>query len=128
MSNRFLAAFILVAAARSAWAGGYAQPVVLAGITQMADTALLRFNPAPANTGTLVVTGDHTQTPPQTYPFSYSLAPKSAGATEQTVNLAFGDKQTLKLQCDMLSNDCHSTDYLTEGDTSFSIAWHKLPR
>jgi hypothetical protein len=73
MFGKFHVAFILLFVACVAMADGYSHPVVMTGVTQMADTAELHFDPAPAHSGTLVVLGDHSKTPRQSYPFVYNV-------------------------------------------------------
>jgi hypothetical protein len=128
MLGKFILAFIFISFSASSFAEGYAAPVVMTGITQMADTVELRFDPAPANTGTLVILGDHSKTPEQKYQFVYDVLAVPQGSIERTVNLNFNGKQKLTLSCDTLSDNCRSTDYLTEGATTFSILWKVTQR
>ncbi|WP_144158614.1 hypothetical protein [Paraburkholderia sp. BCC1885] len=128
MLGNLTAVFILFSIARSAIADGYSHPVVMQGETQMADTAELHFDPAPKYTGTLVVLGDHTKTPKQSYPFVYSLPTPQHGATDAAVNLDFSGKQTLTILCDPLSDNCRSTGYVTQGNTTFSMSWKVTQR
>jgi hypothetical protein len=116
-------AFIFIAATGSAFAGLYPKPVVMTGVNQMGDTAQLRFDPAPAHTGTLVLLGDRTKTPQQSYPFVYDIPDKQPDSTSATVNLTFADKQTLSISCDPLAEHCRSAGYVTEGGSTFSIMW-----
>jgi hypothetical protein len=128
LSGKFIAAFILFSGAGSVLADGYPHPVVMQGVTQMADTAELHFDPAPAHTGTLVVLGDHTKTPKQSYPFSYTVPAPVHGSTDAAVTLDFSGKQTLTILCDSLSDNCRSTGYVTEGTTTFSMSWKVTQR
>jgi hypothetical protein len=128
MFGKFTAAFILFSIAGSVLADGYSHPVVMQGVTQMADTAELHFDPAPAHTGTLVVLGDHTNTPKQSYPFNYTVPAPVRGSTDAAVTLDFSGKQSLTILCDSLSDICHSTGYMTEGTTTFSMAWKVTQR
>lgn len=128
MLDKVTSSFILVAFSASAFAGGYSKHVIMTGVTQMADTVELRFDPAPADTGTLVILGDHSGTPQQTYRFVYDLPARPRGAVDQPVNLDFSDKQKLNLLCDTLSDICHSTDYVTEGSATFSTSWKVTQR
>jgi len=128
MFGNLTAAFILFSIAGSAMADGYSHPVVMQGVTQMADTAELHFDPAPKHTGTLVVLGDHTGTPKQSYPFVYSLPAPQQGMTDPSVTLDFSDKQTLTILCDPFSDNCRSTSYVTEGNTTFSMSWKVTQR
>lgn len=128
MFGKLAVAVIALSFAASAFAGGYSRPVVMTGVTQMADTAELRFDPAPADTGTLVVLGDHTKTPQQTYRFVYDVPAVPRNAVNPPVNIAFSDKQKLTILCDRLSDMCRSTDYVTEGATTFSMSWKVTQR
>lgn len=128
MLDKVISSFILVTLSASAFAGGYSKPVVMTGMTQMADTVELRFDPAPADTGTLVILGDHSGTPEQKYRFVYDLPARSRGAVDQPVNIDLGDKQKLNILCDTLSDNCHSTDYVTEGSATFSTLWKVTQR
>jgi hypothetical protein len=128
MFGKTTLAFIFISMAGSAFAGGYPRPVVMTGVTQMADTAELRFDPAPADTGTLVVLGDHSKNPQQTYRFVYDVPTAPRGAVDRTVNIAFNDKQKLTLLCDLLSDNCRSTGYVTEGAATFSMSWKVTQR
>jgi hypothetical protein len=128
MFGKCIVTFILISLAGSAFAGGYSRPVVMTGMTQMADTAELRFDPAPADTGTLVILGDHTKTPQQTYRFIYDVPPEKRGAVDPPVNIAFSDKQKLTILCDTLSDICRSTGYVTEGAATFSMSWRVTQR
>jgi hypothetical protein len=128
MFCRAVISFIFLSLSASAFAGGFSKPVVMTGVTEMADTVELRFDPAPADTGTLVILGDHSKTPEQKYSFVYDLPISPRGATDQPVNLNFNDKQKLNILCDTLSDVCRSTDYITEGATTFSISWKVTQR
>jgi hypothetical protein len=128
MLGKAIISFILVSLPATALAGGYSRPVVLTGVTQMADTVELRFDPAPADTGTLVVLGNQSKTPPKSYRFVYDLPPISRGTTDQPVNIAFSDSNKLSLLCDTLSDICRSTDYVTEGSATFSMSWKVIQR
>ncbi|HEY2000123.1 hypothetical protein [Paraburkholderia sp.] len=126
MFGKLAVAVIALSLVKSACAIGTSGPIVMTGITQMADTAELRFDPAPADTGTLVILGDHSKTPQQTYRFVYNrLAPY--GTVDPEVSISFADKHTLTILCDALSDNCRSTDYVTEGAATFSMMW-KLTR
>lgn len=115
--------FILISLSASALASGYPKPVVMTGVTQMADTVELRFDPAPADTGTLVILGDHSKTPEQRYRFVYDLPARPRGGVDQPVNIDFSDEQKLNILCDTLSDNCRSTDYVIEGSATFSMSW-----
>jgi hypothetical protein len=123
MFGKATLSFILFSLSAGAFAGGYSRPVVMTGVTQMADTVQLRFDPAPADTGTLVILGDHSKTPEQTYHFVYDLPGAPRGAVDQPVIIDFSDKQKLNILCDTLSDNCRSTDYITEGSATFSMSW-----
>jgi hypothetical protein len=123
MFGKVTLSFILVSLSASAIAGGYPRGVVMTGMTQMADTVELRFDPAPADTGTLVILGDHSKAPERTYRFVYDLPAPPRGAVNQPVNIDFSDKQKLNILCDTLSDNCRSTGYLTEGSATFSLLW-----
>ena len=128
MFGKITFAFILVSIADSATADGYSHPVVMTGVTEMADTAELHFDPAPKDTGTLVILGDHTKTPKQSYPFVYSLPTVQSGQVDPPVNLDFSNKQKLTLLCDPRSDNCISTGYVTMGTTTFSVLWKVTQR
>ena len=128
MFRKFHVAFVLLFAAGAAIAGGYSHPVVMTGVTQMADTAELHFDPAPAHTGTLVVLGDHSKTPRQSYPFVYNVPAPQRTEVDPPVNLDFSGKQKLTLLCDPRSDNCIATGYLTFGETTFSILWKVTQR
>jgi hypothetical protein len=100
----------------------------MTGETQMADIAELRFDPAPADTGSLVVLGDHMNKLQQTYRFVYNVPAAPPNAVNPSVNIAFTDKQTLTILCDRLSDMCRSTGYVTIGNTTFSISWEVTQR
>jgi hypothetical protein len=117
MFGKFTVAFILFSIAGSALADGYSHPVVMTGVTQMADTAELHFDPAPKDTGTLV------KTPKQSYPFVYSLPTPQRGTVDPAVNLDFSGKQKLTILCDPRSDNCMSTGYVTLGAATFSMLW-----
>ncbi|SDH64011.1 hypothetical protein [Paraburkholderia phenazinium] len=127
MFGNLAVAFIFFSIAGSAFADGYARPVVMTGVTQMSDTAELHFAAAPENTGTLVILGDHTKTPKQTYRFVYSV-PAQHSAVDPAVNLDFGDKQKLTILCDPRSDNCMSTGYVTMGTATFSMLWKVTQR
>jgi hypothetical protein len=128
MFRNLTAAFILFSIAGSAAADGYSHPVVMQGVTQMADTAELHFDPAPSDKGTLVVLGDHTKTPKQSYPFVYRVPAAQRGAVDPAVDLDFSGKQTLTILCDPRSDNCMSTGYVTLGATTFSMLWKVTQR
>ncbi|MEW6342897.1 MAG: hypothetical protein AB1704_19740 [Pseudomonadota bacterium] len=128
MFGNLTVAFILFSIAGSAFADGYSRPVVMTGVTQMADTAELHFDPAPADTGTLVILGDHTKTPKQTYRFVYNLPAAQRKAVDPAVNLDFSDKQKLTILCDPRSDNCMSTGYVTMGTATFSMLWKVTQR
>ena len=128
MFGNLTVAFILFSLTASAMADGYSHPVVMTGVTQMADTAELHFDPAPKDTGTLVILGDHTNTPKQSYHFVYSLPVPQRGQVDPPVNLDFSDKQKLTLLCDPRSDNCISTGYVTMGTTTFSVLWKVTQR
>jgi hypothetical protein len=128
MFDKRIFAFVLISFAGYVFAGSYPRPVVMTGVTQMSDTAELRFDPAPANTGTLVILGDHTRTTPQTYRFVYDVPVEKPGAVDPPVDIAFGDKQKLTILCDTLSDNCRSTGYVTEGTSTFSMSWKVTQR
>jgi hypothetical protein len=123
MRARAAFAFIFFAWAGSAFAGLYPKPVVMTGENQMGDTAELRFDAAPAHTGTLVLLGNKTKTPPQTYHFIYDIPDAPSAKTDASVNLTFADNQTLSISCDPLADNCRSAGYVTEGGSTFSILW-----
>lgn len=123
MFGKLAVAVIALSVAVSAFAAGYTKPVVMTGVTQMADTAELHFDPAPADTGTLVILGDHTKTPQQTFRFVYDVPPTPRNEENEPVKIAFSDKQKLTILCDRLSDMCRSTDYVTQGTTTFSMSW-----
>lgn len=128
MLGKAVVSFILVALSASAFAGGYPQPVVMTGMTQMADTAELRFDPAPADTGTLVIFDSRSKAPAQTYRFVYDVPPILHDQTDQPVHIDFVDKQKLDILCDTLSDNCRSTDYVAEGSATFSMSWKVVQR
>jgi len=128
MFGKFTVAFILFSMVGGAFAGGYPKPVVMTGVTQMADTAELRFDPAPADTGTLVIVGDHSKKPERTYHFVYDVPDAPRGAVYRAVNIAFNNKQKLTILCDPLSGNCRSTGYVTEGAATFSMSWKVTQR
>jgi hypothetical protein len=128
MLGKFQVAFILLFVACGAMADGYSHPVVMTGVTQMADTAELHFDPAPAHTGKLIVLGDHSKTPPQSYPFVYNLPAPQRTEVDPPVKLDFTNKQKLTLLCDPRSDNCIATGYLTFGETTFSILWKVTQR
>lgn len=128
MFGKVHVAFILFSMTGVAMADGYRHPVVMTGVTQMADTAELHFDPAPAHTGTLVVLGDHSKTPRQSYLFVYNLPAPTRTEVDPPVNLDFNNKQKLTLLCDPRSDNCIATGYLTFGKTTFSILWKVTQR
>lgn len=128
MFGKLIIAFILFSIVGGAFADGYSRPVVMTGVTQMADTAELHFDPTPADTGTLVIRGDHTKTPEQTYRFVYNVPAEQRGAVDPAVNINFSDKQTLTILCDPRSDNCMSTGYVTLGATTFSMLWKVTQR
>jgi hypothetical protein len=128
MFGNLTVAFILFSLTASAMADGYSHLVVMTGVTEMADTAELHFDPAPKDTGTLVILGDHTNTPKQTYPFVYSLPTPQRGQVDPPVDLDFSGKQKLTLLCDPRSDNCISTGYVTLGATTFSVLWKVTQR
>ncbi|RFU45999.1 hypothetical protein [Paraburkholderia sp. DHOC27] len=128
MFSKHIFSFILFSMSAWAFAGGYPQPVVMTGETQMADTAELHFDPAPANTGTLVILGDHSKIPEQKYRFAYDLPAESASGVDQPVSIDFTNKAKLTIVCDSLSDNCHSTDYVTVGSATFSTLWKVTQR
>jgi len=128
MSGKFHVAFILFSMAGVAMADSYPHPVVMTGVTQMADTAELRFDPAPAHTGKLVVLGDHTKRPQQSYPFVYNVPTATSTEVDPPVNLDFSDKQKLTLLCDPQSDNCVATGYVTFGETTFALSWKVTQR
>jgi hypothetical protein len=128
MFGKITFAFILFSIAGSAMADGYSHPVVMTGVTQMADTAELHFDPAPKDTGTLVVLGDHSKTPKQSYLFVYSLPAPQRGQVDPPVNLDFSGKQKLTILCDPRSDNCMSTGYVNLGTTTFSMLWKVTQR
>lgn len=91
------AALILVSIAGRVMAAGYSQPVVMTGVTQMADTVELRFDPATKNSGTLVILGDHTNTAAQSFPFVYSVPEPQQGEVHPLVNL--GCMRIVQVRC-----------------------------
>ncbi|TKC81303.1 hypothetical protein FAZ69_28650 [Trinickia terrae] len=123
MSARAAFAFIFFTLTANAFAGVYSKPVVMTSVNQMGDTAELRFDAAPAHTGTLVILGDRTKTPQKSYPFVYSVPDKQPAGAAPTVDVTFGDKQTLNITCDPLADNCQSAGYVTEGGSTFSILW-----
>ena len=123
MYARAVFASTFLTLAGSALAGLYAKPVVMTGENQMGDTAELRFDPSPSHTGTLVLLGDRTKTPQQTFPFVYEIPDKRATQSSPTVNITFADKQTLSISCDPLAENCESAGYVTVGGSTFSILW-----
>jgi hypothetical protein len=128
MLSNLTVAFILFSVASTAMADGYTHPVVMTGVTQMADTAELRFDPAPAHTGTLVILGDHTKTPQQRYRFVYTVPAPQHGDVDPPINLDFSDKQKLTILCDPRSDNCMSTGYVTLGAATFSMLWKVTQR
>lgn len=128
MFGKLTIAFIFFSVASSAFAGGYSRPVVMTGVTQMADTVELHFNPAPADTGTLVIRGDHTQTPQQTYQFVYDVPAAQRDQVDPPVNIDFTNKQKLTILCDPRSANCMSTGYVTLGSATFSMLWKVTQR
>ncbi|ANB71494.1 hypothetical protein AYM40_03255 [Paraburkholderia phytofirmans OLGA172] len=115
--------FILVSIAGNVLADGYSRPVVMTGVTQMADTAELHFDPAPKDSGTLVILGDHTKTSKQSYSFVYSVLAAQHSGVDPAVNLDFSGKQKLTILCDPRSDNCISTGYVTFGSATFSMLW-----
>ncbi|WP_207005202.1 hypothetical protein [Trinickia mobilis] len=96
---------------------------MMTGENQMGDTVELRFDPAPSHAGTLVILGDRTKTPPKSVAFVYEVPDKQPAGANATVNITFGDKQTLSITCDPLADNCRSAGYVTEGGSTFSILW-----
>ena len=123
MFAKATSAFILITLAGSAFAGLYSKPVVMTGEDQMGDTTELRFNAAPSHTGTLVILGDRSKTPQKSVAFVYDVPDKQPAGTGPTVDITFGDKQTLSISCDPLADNCKSAGYVTEGGSTFSILW-----
>jgi hypothetical protein len=120
-----VAAWMLMSA--NVFASGYAQPIVMASETQLGDDAELRFDPTPANTGELVVVDKTTKAVSLKRPFSYDVkggtpnmprTPRGA-----TVDLRFSDGNALTIACDPLSENCRSSDFVTEGSDAFSLSW-----
>jgi hypothetical protein len=107
----------------SALAGNFRTPIVMDGTTQTADTAELRFDPTPSNTGVLIVLGDHSGTARRTYQFVYDVPEKQPDPTARRVNITFADKTTLSISCDPLSDNCRSLDYVVKGANTFSLMW-----
>jgi hypothetical protein len=128
MFSKAILPFIFLLFSASSFAGGFPRPVILSGETQMADTVELHFDPAPADTGKLVVLGDRSKTPVQTFRFVYDAPAFAHGATDQPVNIDFADKRQLNILCDTLSDICRSTDYVTEGSATFSMSWKVIQR
>jgi hypothetical protein len=123
MFARAAAAFILVTLTGSAFAGLYSKPVLMTGEDQMGNTAELRFDAAPSHTGTLVILGDRTKTPQKSVSFVYEVLDKQPAGAGPTVDITFGDKQTLSISCDPIADNCKSAGYVTEGGSTFSILW-----
>jgi hypothetical protein len=108
----------------TALASGYERPIVMTSETQLGDDAELRFNPAPANTGELVVMDKTAHAVSLTRPFSYDVEGVDHTAPRgSTVDLHFSDGNGLTIACDPLSENCRSSDFLTEGPDTFSISW-----
>lgn len=107
----------------SALAGSFGKAIVMDGTTQTADTAELRFDPTPSNSGVLIVLGDHSGTARQTYQFVYDVPEKQPDPTARRVNITFADKTTLSISCDPLSDNCRSLDYVVKGANTFSLLW-----
>ena len=100
------------------------QAFTMTGLTQSGDTAELRFDPVSSAAGKLVILGDRSNTKPQTIAFSYQFVPGTPGATGvPTVQITFADKQSLTIFCDPLSDNCRSTDFITEDGTTFALLW-----
>jgi hypothetical protein len=108
----------------NAFASGYARPIVMTSETQLGDDAELRFDPAPANTGELVVLDKTSNVISLKRPFSYDVeGGKRTAPRGSTVDLRFADGNGLTIACDPLSVNCRSSDFLTEGLDTFSISW-----
>lgn len=122
MFDRFVIVFLGLSVAGSAVAGGFPNPLVMTGITQMSDAVELQFDAVPANTGKLVILGDHTKTPQQIFPFSYTRD-MQPDTSVPTVHIVFKDKQALHISCDPYSDNCRSSGYVTEGNATFSMLW-----
>jgi hypothetical protein len=125
MVRRVLAAVVALSLmSANAFASGYARPTVMTSETQLGDNVELRFDPTPANTGALVVVDKTSHAVSLKRAFSYDVkGGKLTAAQGSTVDLHFADGQTLTIACDPLSENCSSSDFLTEGSDTFSISW-----
>jgi hypothetical protein len=94
----------------------------LSGVADTGDAVELRF--APSSSATLVIKGNRTGAAPRSIPCSYEIEPVARGALENpVVRITFGDKQSMTIACDPLSDNCHADRYPTVSGTSFSMLW-----
>jgi hypothetical protein len=108
----------------NAFASGYARPIVMTSETQLGDDVELRFDPTPADTGELVVVDKTSNAVSLMRTFSYDVkGGKLSAARGSTVDVRFHDGNALTIACDPLSENCRSSDFLTEGPDTFSISW-----
>ena len=124
MGKTIFVAIVLLYAARGAFAGDFAVPVTLTGITQLGYPAELRFERGAAKTGRLVILGGTSGGAPVEERFTYDVT----GDHRQTargavVDVHFEDKQSVNITCDPLSDNCRSSGYVTESGATFSIVW-----
>jgi hypothetical protein len=97
----------------------------MTGLTDAGDTAVLRFDSAPSQTGQLTIIGGQTHLAIKTLPLKYRLLPKDAKVLgDPQVQITFADKQSLTIFCDPLSNNCRSEDLITEDGVTFALLWH----
>lgn len=124
MFRRCISALFVLLACSPAFASHIDQAFSMTGLTQSGDTAVLHFDPVAAAAGKLVILGDRSNTKQQTIAFSYRFVPGTPGAKgDPTVEITFADKQSLTIFCDPLSDNCRSTDFITEDGTTFALVW-----
>jgi hypothetical protein len=124
MFRRCFCALLALLTCWPAFAAHIDQAFSMTGLTHEGDTAVLRFDPAPSATGKLVILGDRTHSGSRTMAFSYRILPLTPHAPgNPTVEMTFGDKQSLTIFCDPLSDNCRSTDFVTEDGITFSLLW-----
>jgi hypothetical protein len=124
MVGRWMTVLAMGLMSANAFASGYTRPIVMTSETQLGDDAELRFNPAPASTGELVVMDKTAHAVSLRRPFFYDVEGVNHTAPRgSTVDLHFDDGNGLTIACDPLSENCRSSDFLTEGPDTFSISW-----
>jgi hypothetical protein len=126
MIRACLASLAALAVSVQVWAGQ--APIVafsMTGLTDTGDAAVLKFDPAPSEGGTLTILGDRTHIQPRTVPLSYRLIPvKTSVDGDPRVQITFSDKKSLIIMCDPLSDNCRSDGFITESGVTFALLWH----